>query len=727
MFTSGTTGQPKGVLVPHRTLANLIVCESCKRLAVGGRTLGRTSIAFDVAFQEIFATILFGGTLVIASDEERSDVSALASLLSVHRIERVYLPPVALHQMSEAAEASPLGLECLKEVIVAGEQLRISQAVRRFFRATTARLVNQYGPTETHVATEAILDPTPLRWPELPAIGRPLPGVRAYVVDAAGQLAPKLVPGELLVGGSAPALGYIGQPDLTQTRFVRNSFANTPNAIVYKTGDRARLLSDGGIEFLGRQDQQVKIRGYRVELNDLEVNAEQLRGVHLAVAKHWITETWTGLAIYLVLQDYSRASLRELRNELRERVPEYMVPSLSAMMLLDEVPLTSSGKVDRSRLPFPGVSERSAPETLTVADRVAGIWSRRLVGLGRVSPDDDFLDLGGHSLLAIQIVSEVNDAFNISVPLSALLRGSSLQAFTETVERLLDAPARGSSSEYSPAQALPQGPPAVASDNSPVGSCMDLPGGTFTVVSRAEARHLWTEIFVQHAYHHPAFRYPRPTTVVDVGANIGIFSRYALQEVGQGRLVAIEPAIDLFECLRQNLIGATSRIDLLQLGCGAQDEEVSTFCYFPQVPAMSSFAPALERDKALLAGLLASNPSWLSRDTSGVVRSFPLDAAFEGSPQTVRRRRLSTIISELDLHAIDLLKIDVQNGEQEVLQGVDPGHWGRVSQIVVELQDHSGHVDETLRILRSVGFTVDVRSIALHQGTDVRFVYGWRR
>ena len=372
--------------------------------------------------------------------------------------------------MSEAAEASPLGLECLKEVIVAGEQLRISQAVRRFFRATTARLVNQYGPTETHVATEAILDPTPLRWPELPAIGRPLPGVRAYVVDAAGQLAPKLVPGELLVGGSAPALGYIGQPDLTQTRFVRDSFANTPNAIVYKTGDRARLLSDGGIEFLGRQDQQVKIRGYRVELNDLEVNAEQLRGVHLAVAKHWITETWTGLAIYLVLQDYSRASLRELRNELRERVPEYMVPSLSAMMLLDEVPLTSSGKVDRSRLPFPGVSERSAPETLTVADRVAGIWSRRLVGLGRVSPDDDFLDLGGHSLLAIQIVSEVNDAFNISVPLSALLRGSSLQAFTETVERLLDAPARGSSSEYSPAQALPQGPPAVASDNSPVGS-----------------------------------------------------------------------------------------------------------------------------------------------------------------------------------------------------------------------------------------------------------------
>ena len=151
--------------------------------------MGRTSIAFDVGLQEVFATILFGGTLVIATDEERADVGALASLLARLRISRIFLPPVALHQMAEAAEADHGGLN-LEEVIVAGEQLRISQAIRRFFRAMPARLINQYGPAETDVATEAVLEPASLRWPDLPTIGRPIPWSSwAYVVDGAWRSA----------------------------------------------------------------------------------------------------------------------------------------------------------------------------------------------------------------------------------------------------------------------------------------------------------------------------------------------------------------------------------------------------------------------------------------------------------------------------------------------------------------------------------------------------------
>jgi amino acid adenylation domain-containing protein/FkbM family methyltransferase len=722
LFTSGSTGRPKGVLVPHRTLANLIACDDRRRSTTGKRTLGRTSIAFDVGLQEVFATILFGGTLVVATEDERGDVGALASLFARLRVSRVYLPPVALHQMAEFVDANPVGLERLEEVIVAGEQLRISQAIRRFFRATSALLINQYGPTETHVATEFVLDPTPLRWPDLPSIGRPIAGVRAYVVTSAGQLAPVLVGGELLIGGLAPALGYVQSPELTQSRFIRDPFADDPNAVVYRTGDRARWLSDGRLEFLGRQDDQVKIRGYRVELSDLEANAERLPGVRLVAAKYWATEAWKGLALYLVLRDYSRASVRELRSALREYVPEYMVPPLSAMVLLDHLPLTASGKVDRAKLPYPGAAEEAASSTMTTADRVAGIWSRR-IGIGRVGPDDDFLDLGGHSLLAIQIVSEVNDAFNIGVPLSTLLRGTSLREFTDVVERLLAAKSERASFKPSPSDRATK---YEAVDQSAI-SVVVLPGGKFAAISSAEARQLWTEIFDQHAYRHPSFRYRPGGTVIDVGANIGIFSHYVLQETGGCRLIAIEPAVELYRCLEQNLREVASRVDLLQLGCGAEDLERSTFFYFPQVPSMSSFAPNPDQDKSLLAGLLGLESASPDVARAGVAQERYLDAAFESSREIVQVRRLSTVMRELNVGTVDLLKIDVQRGEQNVLRGVDSDDWKRVSQVVVELQDYAGSADATLSSLKSVGFEVDIGSIALHRGTPVRFVYGWRR
>lgn len=720
MFTSGSTGRPKGVLVPHRTLANLISWENQHRPTRGKRTLGRTSIAFDVGLQEVFATILFGGTLVIATDEERANVGDLHTLLAKERISRVYLPPVALNQMTSSADGNALSIDTLEHVIVAGEQLRISQAIRSFFRANRAVLINQYGPTESHVVTEDVLDDAPLRWPDLPSIGKPISGVHVYIANDAGQLSPILAPGELHIGGVAPALGYLGEINPTSRRFLRGGFSERPETI-YRTGDRARWLPDGRLEFLGRGDDQVKIRGYRVELSDLEANTQRLPGVRLAAAKHWVTDTWNGLALYIVLNDYSRASLRELREGLRDRVPEYMVPPLSAMMFLKELPLTASGKVDRTKLPYPGVTEASISVIATPSDRIAAIWKRR-IGFGPIGLDDDFLDLGGHSLLAIQIVSEVNDEFGIGVPLSTLLRGTTLRKFTALVETMLASKAQTTDDGCTTPAGTLAGWSSVRAPFYP--TLVDLPVGRFATVSEPEARHLWMEVFVEHAYRHPSLNYSPGATVIDVGANIGVFSRYAIQETGSCRLVAIEPAMDLYNCLKHNLSGLVSNIDLLQLGCGEKDDE-ATFFYFPQVPAMSSFRPDPPADAALLAALLANHDGREDQGYEALQRAS-LGSAFESVQQTVHRRRVSTILKDLHVGSVQLLKIDVQHGEKEVLQGIDREDWQRISQVIVEVRESFGRSQSTLDTLKSAGFSVDIKTIALHRGTDIQFVFGRR-
>lgn len=718
LFTSGSTGQPKGVLVPHRTLANLVAWEDHRRPAKGKRALGRTSVAFDVGLQEIFATILFGGALVIASDDERADIGNLGRLLAEQQISRIYLPPVALHQLAESADLDALDLRQLEHVVVAGERLVISQAIRRFFRATQAALINQYGPTETHVATEEQLAGSPLRWADLPPIGRPIAGVDVHLLDQYGEQVPLLIPGEVYIGGVAPALGYIADRPSGSNAFMADPFVPHGHARLYRTGDRARWRENGILEFLGRNDDQVKIRGYRVELGDLEANAGSIPGVRHAIAKHWTSESWTGLALYAVLDDENPPSLAGLRASLRDRVPEYMLPPLHAIQAISALPMTASGKVDRARLPEPVGIDATADAGVDVPSRLKAIWSRRL-GLAHVRPDEDFLDLGGHSLLAIQVVSEVNDAFDIGVPLSSLLRGTTLRQFTERVLNLVEARAR------------PRAELAKLSAPAPRNGIKSARISTLTLgdliiaaPSPSEARHLWREAFDERAYAPPALRYEKGSTIIDVGANVGIFSRFALAETGGCRIVAIEPAADLFECLKQNL-AADSQVTSLQLGCGAQDAETKTFWYFPQVPAMSSFEPDVDKDRALLRELFANDPVWAAAGDN-IQQALFLEGAFTAQEQSCPVRRLSTLIRQMDLARIDLLKIDVQRGESAVLAGIDAEHWGRIRQVVVELQDADGAAARTSALLERHGFDVAIATIPLHRGTDVRFVYASR-
>jgi len=720
LFTSGSTGRPKGVLVPHRTLANLIAWEGLQRPACGKRILGRTSIAFDVGLQEVFATVLFGGTLVIASESERAEIGRLATLLAKNRISKVYLPPVALHQMAELAEDDGARLDCLEHVIVAGEQLRISKSIRRFFRCTRSQLINQYGPTETHVATESVLDSAPLRWPDLPSIGRPIAGVDVQVVDATGSATPMLVPGELIIGGIAPALGYVAQVDSMQAPFFHDGQARQ----FYRTGDRARWRLDGTLEFLGRKDNQVKVRGYRVELTDLEVNATFLPGVLQAVAKSWATEQCNGLALYLVLDSDKAPTLREFREALRERLPEYMVPPLGAIFALTEFPLLNSGKVDRAKLPPPELQVVTNTNELDVRGRIRAIWARRL-GLTAFDGEDDFLDIGGHSLLAIQIVSEVNDAFRVGVPLSTLLRGTSLQKFTETVERqiALRAPIGNGAEPIPPGTQLH--PSAQEQPRSMQFRTVDLPCGRLLTPSPSETLHLWTEIYSQRAYQANKIRFRSGDTIVDVGANVGVFSCFALATTGGCRLVAIEPAVELFECLQQNIRPLDDNVTLLRIGCGREDSEAGEFSYYPQVPAMSSFYPDSTRDRNLLNKLLTNDPVWVKANAH-LQRERFLKSAFVAERRVCPIRRLSSIIAEFGLVRVDLLKIDVQRGEEEVLAGLVEVDWLKIRQLVIEMQDEDGAVGRVLDLCRLHDFEVDIATIPLHQDTAVRFVYAWR-
>lgn len=268
IYTSGSTGRPKVTVMPHGSMVNLI---EWHREGFGGsegkRVLQFAALSFDVAFQETFWTLCTGGTLVLLDESVRRDARALTELLSSQLIERLFVPPLLLESLAEYAEGAQRVPAALKDVITAGEQLRITPEVARFFeRLEGARLHNHYGPTETHVVTALTLNGNPHDWPELPPIGRPIANTQIYVRDEEGQPVPIGVRGEIHIGGVAVARGYLGRPELTAQRFLPDSFSADPRARLYKTGDAGRWRVDGRIEFLGRNDDQVKIRGYRIEL-----------------------------------------------------------------------------------------------------------------------------------------------------------------------------------------------------------------------------------------------------------------------------------------------------------------------------------------------------------------------------------------------------------------------------------------------------------------------------
>jgi amino acid adenylation domain-containing protein len=435
LFTSGSTGEPKGVAMPHGPLANLNDWQ-CRhsRIPAGATTLQFASPGFDVSFQELFATWLSGGTLLCVAESLRLDPGELLREIIERGVARVFLPAVMLEYLAEAALASGRLPAHLREVIVAGEQLRISPAVRQFFtQLPGCRLWNQYGPTESHVVTSHLLEEAAVGWPELPFIGRPIANARLYVLDPAGGLVPVGAPGEIWIGGACLAAGYIGRSELSSERFLPDPFASAAGARMYRTGDLGRWTESGELEYIGRSDNQLKIRGHRVEPGEVEVTLSNHPGVRaVAVVPQPDSMGAMQLVAFVSLQAGATVSMVDLRAWTVQRLPSALVPA--QFMLLEELPLNVNGKLDRRALEreilsvgdaAPEVVDRPAPSP-GWEQEIAALWNE-LLG-GDVRSTDDFFACGGTSLTAMRLVARASGRLGVEASVRDVFEHPTLSA-----------------------------------------------------------------------------------------------------------------------------------------------------------------------------------------------------------------------------------------------------------------------------------------------------------
>ncbi|MFZ6028533.1 MAG: amino acid adenylation domain-containing protein [Chloroflexota bacterium] len=446
MYTSGSTGQPKGVAMRHTPLVNLIEWEKqTTGLKQPASTLQFAPISFDVSCQELFFTWATGGKLVLISEDTRRDPEALLRTLHAHQIERLFLPFVALQHLTQTAAELHLEVPAsLCEVITAGEQLQITPQIVDFFqKLKNCTLHNQYGPTESHVVSAYTLRGTPDDWPRLPPIGRPIANAVIRLLDVNFQPVPIGVPGELYIGGPVLAQGYIHRPDLTAERFILDPFGQESGARLYRTGDIARYRPDGEIEYLGRLDHQVKVRGFRIELGEIETVLAQHVGVREAVVMareaEWRANDSSAakrLVAYIVPQADQAELIPALRHYLKDKLPEYMIPA--TFVLLETLPLTPSGKVNRRGLPDPdtfqpdNVTSYVAPRTSTEEHLVA-IW-QKILGVPKIGVYDSFFDLGGDSLGTTQVMTRLRETFQVNISLPVIFDVKTVAGLAELIE-----------------------------------------------------------------------------------------------------------------------------------------------------------------------------------------------------------------------------------------------------------------------------------------------------
>ncbi|BAY91325.1 MULTISPECIES: non-ribosomal peptide synthetase [unclassified Tolypothrix] len=446
IYTSGSTGKPKGISLAHRPLINLLQWHN-STLLTGVRTLQFASLSFDASFHEIFATWLSGGTLFIVSEELRVDVIKLGKYISAHSIEKVIIPVVVLQQLAEFVGdfgVAPLHIEMfphLQEITTTGEQLQITKHIINFFKALKhCSLHNHYGPSETHVVTALKLSSNPDEWSYHPPIGTPIANTQIHILDSRLNPVPIGVIGELYIGGVSLARGYLNRPDLTNERFIPDPFSKETGSRLYKTGDLARYLLDGNIDYLGRIDHQVKVRGFRIELGEIEAVLNQHPDVNKAVVlAQPDTTNQQRLIAYIVSNQALQEATNDFYSFLQQKLPEYMIPS--AFIFLKSLPLTSNGKIDRQALLNINLDDYLfkanfiAPRT--AAEKViANIWKQTL-GVNQIGIYDNFFALGGHSLLATQVFFKLNKIFQVELSLSQLFETPTVAGLLEVITQQL--------------------------------------------------------------------------------------------------------------------------------------------------------------------------------------------------------------------------------------------------------------------------------------------------
>jgi amino acid adenylation domain-containing protein len=430
MYTSGSTGMAKGVGVEHRSAVSFVhwAGETFPPEELTG-VLASTSICFDLSIFELFVPLSWGGTVILA--DNAVDLPSLPHDRSISLINTV---PSAIKDLLKAGRIPSSVLVAN----LAGEKLS-TQVVQQLYALPNIRKVyDLYGPSEaTTYATFALRAANGLA-----TIGRPIANTQIYILDAEMQPCPVGVAGEIHIGGDGLARGYINRPELTAEKFVPNPFSETPGARLYKTGDLARYWPDGNIEFIGRSDHQVKMRGYRIELGEIETVLAQHPGVHecIAVVREDAPEQ-KELVAYVVAGSEGQLNTAELRRFLRERLPDYMVPSV--FMTLPALPLMRNGKVDRDALPAPvpalslaGIEAK--PEACTpVEEALTQIW-REVLSVEKVGLHDDFFDLGGHSILVTQIISRVRQVFEVDLSMRHLFGAPTVAALARILEQLVE-------------------------------------------------------------------------------------------------------------------------------------------------------------------------------------------------------------------------------------------------------------------------------------------------
>lgn len=436
IYTSGSTGRPKGVLIPHKGIVNrLFWMQEVLQLTEADRVLQKTPFVFDVSVSEIFLPLLTGACLVIARSEGHLDSNYLVQLIAEQKITFVHFVPSMLGVFLEEQGIKACN-NSLRYVWCGGEVLTV-ELQKRFFNRLDAKLYNGYGPTEASVGVtfwacqrESALVP----------IGRPIANTQVYLLDQHLNPVPIGIPGELHIGGVSLARGYLNHPELTAEKFMANPFSQEPGARLYKTGDLARYLPGGNIEFLGRIDHQVKVRGFRVELGEVEAVLGQHPAVREAVvmARKDLSGDDKQLVAYFVAAQEPAFTLSKLRSFLEEKLPDYMIPS--TFVKLEAMPLTPNGKVDRRALPDPDTFQRNlegdfvAPRT-PIEETLADIWAE-ILGLEKVGVCDNFFELGGHSLLATRVISRLREAFRVDLPLRNLFEAPTVASLAERIEAI---------------------------------------------------------------------------------------------------------------------------------------------------------------------------------------------------------------------------------------------------------------------------------------------------
>ena len=409
IYTSGSTGTPKGVLVEHRQLLNYLYgIQNVINLPTDARFATVSTLSADLGNTAIFPSLCYGGCLHIISENCITDPQALAAYFRHHPIDCLKIVPSHLKALLAGEDAESILPQ--KRLILGGEATDWNLITQIQKLAPQCQIINHYGPTETTVGTLTYaIESGPDRFGETVPIGRPINNNQIYILDPYKQPVPIGVPGELYVGGAGVTRGYLNRPDLTEQKFIPNPFENLNNSRLYKTGDLARYLPDGNIEFLGRIDRQVKIHGFRIELPEIEAILSQhpaLRNTAVIVR-----EDRPGnkrLVGYIIPKEKSVPPTTELRDFLRQKLPEYMVPT--AFIPLDTLPLTPNGKVDYQRLPDSDISRATvtqnyvAPQT-PLEEKLAKIWAQ-VLGVEQVGIHDNFFELGGDSILTIQIVAQ---------------------------------------------------------------------------------------------------------------------------------------------------------------------------------------------------------------------------------------------------------------------------------------------------------------------------------